>query len=348
MNVIEFTNLLKINNNQYISNNITFFLGKLNNFNVKKTIIKPINIRGGGDGKGKGKINNLEEFVFWDTKFIARLIHGDSTDIKGKTHTIKFVSLDDLHENSIGCATLNYDYDKETAYVQSIGDYGNCVFRPSKNVNFRVGLSEPHKNFYEIKNFIRGQILMMMIISLCLEKKNISKIELTDISKFNCLNTNNENNGEYKISPKYKLHDNFDLMIISTIMKGKPYYSKYGFESKYNEDIKILKHNINIFNKKIKLSEINLLKYIIDNKNTFDKNIKIEKYETIINDIIIPQINKFENNSVDKFFYSILNVEQDDINDKIILCNIILSFYKFIFKKMNYQEFKKKVFVKQL
>ena len=87
MNVIEFTNLLKINNNQYISNNITFFLGKLNNFNVKKTIKKPINIRGGGDGKGKGKINNLEEFVFGDTKFIARLIHGDSTDTKGKTHT---------------------------------------------------------------------------------------------------------------------------------------------------------------------------------------------------------------------------------------------------------------------
>ena len=331
MNVIEFTNLLKINNNQYISNNITFFLGKLNNFNVKKTIKKPINIRGGGDGKGKGKINNLEEFVFGDTKFIARLIHGDSTDTKGKTHTIKFVSLDDLHENSIGCATINYDYEKVTAYVQSIGDYGNCVFCPSKNVNFKV-----------------GQILMMMIISLCLEKKNIRKIELTDISKFNCLNTYNENNGEYKINPKYKLHDNFDLMIISTIMKGKPYYNKYGFEPKYNEDKKILEHNINIFNKKIKLSEINLLKYITDNKNNFDKNIKIEKYETIINDIIIPQINKFKNNSVDKFFYSILNVNPDNIKDKIILCNIILSFYKFIFKKMNYQEFKKRIFVKQL
>lgn len=189
---------------------------------------------------------------------------------------------------------------------------------------------------------------MMMIISLCLEKKNIIKIELTDISKFNCLNTYNENNGEYIVNPKYKLHDNFDLLIISTIIKGKPYYSKYGFEPKYNEDKKILEHNISIFNKKIKLSEINLIKYISDNKNILDKNIKIEKYETIIKNIIIPQIKKFENNSVDKFFYSILNIKPEKIDDKIILCNIILSFYKFIFRKMNYREFIKKVFVKKL
>lgn len=331
MNIIEFTNLLKINNNQYISNNITFFLGKLNNFRIKKNIKKMINITGGGDGKGKGKINNLEEFVFADTKFIARLIHGDSTDIKGKTHTIKFVSLDDLHENSIGCATLNFDYEMKSAYVQSIGDYGNCVFCPSKNLNFRV-----------------GQILMMMIISLCEEKKNITKIELTDISKFNCLNTYNKNNDEYYINPKYKLHDNFDLMIISTIMKGKPYYSKYGFEPKHNEDKKILEHNINIFNKKIKLSEINLIKFISDNKNTFDKNINTEKYNEIINKIIIPLIIKKNNDSVDKFFYSILNNNPEKIEDKLILCNIILSFYKFIFKKMNYCEFKHKIFVKKL
>ena len=187
---------------------------------------------------------------------------------------------------------------------------------------------------------------MMMIISLCLEKKNIIQIELTDISKFNCLNTYNENNEEYIVNPKYKLHDNFDLMIISTIMKGQPYYSKYGFEPKYNEDKKILEHNISIFNKKIKLSEINLIKYISDNKNTFDKNIKIEKYETIIKNIIIPQIKKFENNSVDKFFYSILNIKPEKIDDKIILCNIILSFYKFIFRKMNYWEFIKKFLLK--
>lgn len=46
MNVIEFTNLLKINNNQFISNNIPFFLSKLNNFKIKKNIEKPINITG--------------------------------------------------------------------------------------------------------------------------------------------------------------------------------------------------------------------------------------------------------------------------------------------------------------
>jgi hypothetical protein len=339
MNIIEFTNLLKINNNPFISNNITFFLGNLSNFNIKKIIKKPINKlykcvgvgEGGCDGKDKGKINNLEEFIFSDTKFIARLIHGDSTDIKGKTHTIKFVSLDDLHENSIGCATLNYDYEKKTAYVQSIGDYGNCVFCPSKNVNFRI-----------------GQILMMMIISLCMEKKNIMKIELTDISKFNCLNTYNKDNNEYIINSKYKLHDNFNLMIISTLMKGSPYYTKYGFEPKYNEDKEILIHNIKIFNKKIKLSEIDLINYILNNKNNLDKNIKTEKYESIINKIIIPEIKKFENNSVDKFIYSILNINPEKKDDKIILCNIILSFYKYVFNKMKYRELNKKIFVKNL
>ncbi len=112
MNIIEFINKLKINNNDFMSNNILFFLGNLDKFNIKRIIQKPLYkfIKGGsslskdsniallGNGDGKGKINNLEEFIYSDTKFIVQLIHGDSTDIKGKTHTIKFVSLDDIHE----------------------------------------------------------------------------------------------------------------------------------------------------------------------------------------------------------------------------------------------------------
>ena len=370
MNTIEFINKLKINNNQFISNNILFFLGNLNKFNIKKIIEKPLNkilkgcCGGGGGGSGDGgggdggdggdgcgnskanrKINNLEEFIFSDTKFIARIIHGYSTDTKGKTHTIKFVSLDDLHENSIGCATLNFDYDMKTTYVQNIGDYGNCVFCLSERqkINKVYFLGCPSSNV----NFRVGQILILMIISLCMEKKNINKIELTDISKFNYMNTYNKNNHEYTINPKLKLHDNFDLMIISTLMKGKPYYSKYGFEPKYKEDKEILNHNMLIFNKKIKLANINLINFILDNKNNLvDKNIKIEQYEDIINNIIIPEIKKFENNSIDKFIYSILNINPKKIDDKIMLCNIILSFYKYIFNKMNYHEFKKKIFVK--
>ena len=75
MNTIEFINKLKINNNQFISNNILFFLHNLNKFNIKRIIEKPFNklLKGGGDGKENGKINNLEEFIFSDTKFIARL-----------------------------------------------------------------------------------------------------------------------------------------------------------------------------------------------------------------------------------------------------------------------------------
>lgn len=314
-----------------------FFLGQfnLNNFNIKRIVNKQYNrfLSGGGDGKEKGKINNLEEFIFNKTKFIVRIIHGDATDIKGKTHTIKFVSLDDMNESSIGCATLNFDYDKKTAFIQSIGDYASCVFCPTADLNFKV-----------------GQILMMMIITLCNEKKKlIDKIELTDISKFNCFNTYNKKD-EYIINSKYKMHDNLDLMIISTLLKGYPYYYKYGFMPKNKEDNLILKHNNKIFEKKIKVKTLNLKNYIkknlseikIINKKDYDK------YIEIIDKFIIGKIDEYNNKPVDKFIHAILNTNPDNIDDKIVLCNIIISFYKKIFNDMGYKIFKDKVFIKIL
>lgn len=90
-----------------------------------------------------------------------------------------------------------------------------------------------------------------------------------------------------------------------------------------------------------------LINFILDNKNNLvDKNIKIEQHEGMINNVIIPEIKKFENNSIDKFIYSILNINPKKIDDKILLCNIILSFYKNIFNKMNYHEFKKRFLLK--
>ena len=341
MDVTEFLNKLKINEQQYKSNNILFFLSKfkLNNFRIKKIINKNITLDdylnkiGGGDGKGNGKINNLEEYVFNDYKFIVRMIHGDSTDIKGKTHTIKFVSLDDIHENSIACVILNFDYKEKTAYIQSLGDFGNCVFCPTKNVNFK-----------------NGQILMGIIIRICEEKDNIDKIELTDISKFNCFNTFNKEY-EYNINQKYHLHDNFDLSILSTLLKGVPYYYKYGFEPKYNEDIKTLKHNKQLFKNNIKLNKINIkgiLKIYLDElKLIFDKEM-YEKYKNIITIFLVPIIEKYKNHSISEFIKKIININPDNQNDKIILCNVILSFYKKIFNSIGYIEFKKKVYIKNL
>lgn len=72
---------------------------------------------------------------------------------------------------------------------------------------------------------------MLMILTLCKEKKNIKTIELTDISTFNCFNTFNKKD-EYIENSQYKMHDNFDLKILSTLLKGVPYYCKYGFEPK--------------------------------------------------------------------------------------------------------------------
>lgn len=222
------------------------------------------------------------------------MIHGDSTDIKGKTHTIKFVSLDDIHENSIACVILNFDYEEKTAHIQSLGDYGNCVFCPSKNVNFK-----------------NGQILMGIVIRICEEKDNIDKIELTDISKFNCFNTFNKEY-EYNINQKYHLHDNFDLSILSTLLKGVPYYYKYGFEPKYNENIKTLKHI-----KKI------LKKYLDELKLIFDKEM-YEKYKNIITIFLVLIIEKYKNHSISEFIKKIININPDNQNDKIILCNFII------------------------
>lgn len=114
MEINEFISSLKMNN--YKTTNILHYLNQfnLNNYRTKRIVLKKINeyFTGGDDGTN-GKINSSKLFIFSDTKFISRLIHKDATDIKGKTHTIKFVSLDDIHENSIGCATLNYDYEKK-------------------------------------------------------------------------------------------------------------------------------------------------------------------------------------------------------------------------------------------
>lgn len=332
MEINEFISSLKMNN--YKTTNILHYLNQfnLNNYRTKRIVLKKMNeyFIGGGDGTN-GKINNLEEFIFSDTKFISRLIHGDATDIKGKTHTIKFVSLDDIHENSVGCATLNFDYEKKTAYIQSLGDYGNCVFCPTHNVNFKV-----------------GQILMLMILTLCKEKKNIKTIELTDISTFNCFNTFNKKD-EYIGNSQYKMHDNFDLKILSTLLKGFPYYCKYGFEPKSLEDKEILKHNIKVYNKHIILNTINLKdniqKYLSELK--IIKNNQSDKYFEIVNKYVIPTINNYANKPIDEFIYHIININPENHKDKIILCNIIISFYKKIFESLGYKKFIGKIFIKK-
>lgn len=79
MDIIEFTNKLKINNDIFKSNSILFFLGNfdLDNFNIKKIIKKPLStyLTGGGDGKGNGKINNLEEIEKYNDKPVNEFIN---------------------------------------------------------------------------------------------------------------------------------------------------------------------------------------------------------------------------------------------------------------------------------
>ena len=63
---------------------------------------------------------------------------------------------------------------------------------------------------------------------------------------------------EYIINSEYKMHDNFNLSILSTLLKGVPYYYKYKFEAKNEKNKKVLEHNIRIFNKKTLLVSLNI------------------------------------------------------------------------------------------
>jgi hypothetical protein len=220
MDIIKFSHkLIEYDYNTKKYNDLLKFIfsHQLSNFNIKKIVKKNIklnnNLIGGGSNSNDfADLSDLEEYKINDNIYIVRLVHGDSTDIKGKTHTIKFISIDDLNEKSLFCAILNFDYELKIAYLQGIGDYINCVLCANRLNEYKV-----------------AQILMNIILHLCKEKKpKIKYIELQDNSTLKCMKT-------YKPNPnlewnnQYQNHDSMLLNILRTLQFGEPYYLKYGF-----------------------------------------------------------------------------------------------------------------------
>ena len=327
MDLIKFSHeIIKYNFTMEKYNDLLSYFGllQLHNFRIKRTILKEINFNsmkgGGGD-----EDNNLEEFVVGDNKYIARLVHGDSTDIKGKTHTIKFISVDDINEQSIMCAILNFDYERKIASIQSIGDYNNCLLCANRKEEYKV-----------------GQMLMIIIINICLEKKpKIKYIELKDNSTFRCMKTYPDQEIEWKSS--YQHHHSLILRIIKTLTTGEPYYCKYGFKPKTDYDIEVYNHNKKIFNKQQLLNTININSI---NKLVL-KNINNEKHIKIYKKYIIPLIDECKNKPVNIFIKKLFEINPDPYT-KSVVCFIIETIYINIYDLLEYKHYSKAVFIKKL
>jgi hypothetical protein len=309
-------------------NDLLSFFGSLHykNFKIKKTIIKEFTINeliGGNKSKStQTSTGNLDEFVLDKYKFIARLIHGDATDIKGHTHSIKFISVDDINESSIGCAIVNFDYDIRTAYIRSIGDYNNCILCVDRKFEYKV-----------------GQILMAIIINICYDKPNIDYIELLDLSILNCMKTYKPDS-TIEWNKSLQTHDTLNLKVISTLIKGEPYYSKYGFEPKDDDAIIVYKHNKKVFKKGQLLNTINVDKII--RKKIIDK-----KYIDIYIKYIIPLIEQNNNKPVCEFIKKIFEINPDPYT-KSVICYIISKIYGIIYDLLDYKTYKNALFIKSL
>jgi hypothetical protein len=331
MDLIKFSHeIIKYNFTTKKYNDLLSYFGllQLHNFRIKKTIKKEINfnsIIGGGSlsqAPDSRRNNDLEEFIINDDKYIARLVHGDSTDIKGKTHTIKFVSVDDINEQSIMCAILNFDYTLKTASIQSVGNYNNCLLCANRSQKYKV-----------------GQMLMIIIINICLDKKpKIKYIELKDNSTLRCMETYPDQDIPWKNT--YQHHNALLLRIIKTLTTGEPYYCKYGFKPKTDDDIDVYNHNKKIFNKQQLLNTIKINELILN-------NISNEKHIKIYKKYIIPIINECNNKSVNIFIRKLFEINPD-IYTKSVVCFIIEKIYIKIYDLLGYKRYSEAVFIKKL
>ncbi len=250
------------------------------------------------------------------------MFHGEATDVKGVTHTIKFISVDDVNEKGISCATLNYDYANRTALVQSVGDFDNCVLCANRKFEYKV-----------------GQIMILILISICKDNPNIDFIELTDNTYLACMKT-------YKQDPTiewdntFMKHSGLNLKYISTLMKGVTYYAKYGFIPKEDYDIKVLEHNKKIFAKKKLLNTINvdqMVRSTITNKKALDI---YEKY-------IVPSVTQLNNKPVCYFIKELFNINPDPYT-KSVVCYILEKIHYSLYDKLGYKAYGPAVFIKDL
>jgi hypothetical protein len=264
---------------------------KVNTLNFINSKIIPLkiynnNLIGGNDYNLEIKLNNNKYIVHVD----------EYEDIgSGNRKLINFIKLKakqdergDYREDD-HCGVLIIDEDNKIATIQSVNNYKSCL----KCIE--------NENPYKI-----GDILTQIMIKIS-KKNNIKNITLTDNSYLLC-NT-------VKIS----------LIHLRTMIKGEPFYCKYGFTPSNKEEYKNWNKNKKIFLSKPFLTKDKFIDFLIyrkfDKKNKNDK--KILNY---INNFIIPRLK--DNNKISKILESMINDKTDE--SCYLLYNIYMNIYNYI------------------
>lgn len=203
------------------------------------------------------------------------------------------------------CAILIVDMKKKSASIQSLNNYKDCLKCEDGSEDFKI-----------------GDILMRIILTLC-RKEKVNEITLTDNSYFLC------NNGNDKIPLKY----------LRTLTKGEPYYCKFGFRPKYEEDVLIWKNNKKKFLKKPTITKKELMKIILYRKFN-DKDVKDKKILTYINDMILPKLQDVNITS------NVVKMIMECKNS--ISCHLLNVIHMNLYYKMEYEEYKNKTFILNL
>ena len=252
----------------------------------------------GGNFSGKAKFSINSEYITNIDEYYDK-----DDDTKKYINFIKINAIKDTsgdYETNDHCAILIIDTKRKNASIQSLNNYKDCL-------QCKIGDSE----------FKIGDVLMRIILSICKNEK-IEQISLSDMSYFLC-------NG-HKIP----------LMQLRTLTKGEPYYCKFGFKPKYDEDIEIWKNNKKIFLEKPSITKKELKKILMereyDENNSYDKKILYH-----INNIILPKLQ--DDNIISDVIKMIMECKSD------ISCHMLNVIYMILYHKICYKEYKNKTFI---
>ncbi len=259
------------------------------------------NFQQGGDFTGLTNFNINSEYIANIDKYY------DPSDINKKL--INFIKINATadangdYKNDDHCAVLIVDTKRKSASIQSLNNYKECLKCKEGNEEFKI-----------------GDVLMRIILAICKKEKieKIEKISLSDMSYFSC--------GAEKIQ----------LMYLRTLTKGEPYYCKFGFKPKYDEDNEIWEFNKNKFIGKPSMTKKELIKILMyrefDENDTYDKKILFH-----INNNIIPKLK--DNNKISRFIKMIMECKS------YTSCHLLNVICMIIYNKIGYKKYINKTFI---
>lgn len=284
----------------FLRENKISYLNYVKNTKIQLKYKNNNSIQGGDFSSKKSYILNSEYSAFID----------EYTDNLNKTQKyINFIKLNakkdergDYKEDD-HCLVLIIDTKNNSAVIQSLNNYKDCLKCKIGNDEFKI-----------------GDVLIRIVLQIC-KKENIKKIKLTDKSYFLC-------NGE-----------KIPLIYLRTLTKGEPYYSKFGFTPKYNEDIKAYEYNKKLFLEKSSMTK-NELKKIFLYRNFDENNSNDKKMLLHINNIIMPKLK--ENNIISDVIKIIMECKSNTS------CHLLNVIHMSLYHKIGYKEYNDKTFILSL